>query len=68
MNCVPLDEFNLVCYLAMYGNIQRGFHYIIDNSGNQFEKYFTFTIIHLNTIVILTLLVEINVVLCSIVE
>jgi len=34
-----LDEFNLICYASMYGNLQRALNYLYHNQGNLFEKH-----------------------------
>jgi len=63
INCMTLDEFNLVCYASMYGYINNAINYLNNNQGNLFEKYVTIINVYLNNIIkLIWILVKIEVV------
>jgi len=51
IKCMTLDEFNFMCYVSMYNNIQSTINYLYSNEGNLFEKYVTIINLHINNMI-----------------
>jgi len=51
-----LDEFNLICYVSLYGNLQSAVNDLQNNHGNFDANHVLIITVHLNKMVQLIIL------------